>query len=116
MVLPETSLRQATLILSEKRLGLVMVVNGQNQLQGVFSVGDLARVMGELEGFQNVDLNAPISEFMVTNPLTIAPQELAAKAMRIMEDRSVLTLVVISENQRVVGVIQLYDILRAGIA
>lgn len=61
-------------------------------------------------------LDGPIGDHMKRLPLTVGPQELAAKALNVMENHSILTLVVTSPQTQVLGVIQLYDILRAGIA
>lgn len=117
LVSPETSLRRCMVLLAQKRLGLILIVDKNQQLQGVFSSGDLSRVMERLgmEG-ETLLLDGPIGDHMKRLPLTVGPQELAAKALNVMENHSILTLVVTSPQTQVLGVIQLYDILRAGIA
>lgn len=104
------SMRQTIHQLSDKQLGLVAVINSAKQLLGVFTVGDLMRLVEQ----QNDFLDQPISDFMKENPKIIEPQSLAAKALHIMETHSITCLVVVRE-QEPIGILQIYDILRAGI-
>ena len=110
LVEENTSMRQAIHQLSEKQLGIVIVVDGEQHLVGVFSVGDLMRLMEQEKDF----LDRPIHNFMMKHPKVIEANRLAAKALHTMETHSITCLVVTRQKQPI-GIIQIYDILRAGI-
>ena len=105
-----TLVRETIHQLSEKQLGIVVVLDEVKELAGVFTVGDLMRLIEK----QNDFLDHPISNFMTSNPKVSNPQDLAAKALHVMEVHSITCLVVV-ENKLPVGVLQIYDILRAGV-
>jgi arabinose-5-phosphate isomerase len=63
----------------------------------------------------NVDWPRPVADWMRTDPLTVAHDSMALAAKELMQENSVLTLVVTDSDNRVCGAVQLYDILRAGI-
>lgn len=105
-----TPMRQAIHQLSDKQLGILIVVNARQQLVGVFTVGDLMRLMEQQTDF----LDRPIAHFMVKHPKVIEASRLAAKALHIMETHSI-TCLVVTRQKAPVGIIQIYDILRAGI-
>ena len=60
-------------------------------------------------------LDKPLIEFTHPDPKTIAPEELAAKALHIMETHSITCLVVADPGNRPIGIVQIYYILRAGV-
>ena len=96
--------------MSQKRLGITLVTDQSGQLKGMVTDGDLRRLMENNKDISK--LNA--SNMMVKNPKTITQETLAAKAIQVMEEHSITSLVVSSEN-RIDGVIHLHDILKAGI-
>ncbi len=107
----DTSLRDALLEMTAKGLGMTTVVSGDGKLAGVFTDGDLRRV---LEG--NVDLRtAAIRDVMTPHGHTIGPGALAADAVRIMEERRINGLVVVDEADRPIGALNMHDLLRAGV-
>jgi len=79
-------------------------------LKGMVTDGDLRRLMENNKDISK--LNA--SNMMVKNPKTITQETLAAKAIQVMEEHSITSLIVSSENG-IDGVIHLHDILKAGI-
>ena len=96
--------------MSQKRLGITLVTDQSGQLKGMVTDGDLRRLMENNKDISK--LNA--SNMMVKNPETITQETLAAKAIQVMEEHSITSLVVSSENE-IDGVIHLHDILKAGI-
>jgi arabinose-5-phosphate isomerase len=111
-LVPETlPMREAMLTLSKKNLGIVVAHDSTGQISGVFTTGDLMRLVERQQDF----LEMPLSQFMSLHPRHIAPDELAAKALHLMETHSITCLVVADSNIRPVGIVQIYHILRAGV-
>ena len=96
--------------MSQKRLGITLVTDQRGQLKGMVTDGDLRRLMENNKDISK--LNA--SDMMVKNPKTITQETLAAKAIQVMEEHSITSLIVSNEN-KIEGVIHLHDILKAGI-
>ena len=96
--------------MSQKRLGITLVTDQSGQLKGMVTDGDLRRLMENNKDISK--LNA--SNMMVKNPKTITQETLAAKAIQVMEEHSITSLIVSSENG-IDGVVHLHDILKAGI-
>ncbi len=106
-----TPLSQALVEMTEKGFGMTTVVNQDNQLQGVFTDGDLRRSVD-----QGTDLSkATMAEVMSSNPKTVHHNLLAAEALGIMEERKITALVVEDDSHQAIGVIHMHDILRAGV-
>jgi arabinose-5-phosphate isomerase len=107
--LPATaSMRVCVVLLAEKR-GTVAVVDHDGRLLGVVTAGDLTRVMERNENFFDV----PVSEVMTRNPRTASPDDLGATSVGVMERAGVMALPVV-DNSRVVGMVHLHDLMRAG--
>jgi len=105
------SMRETLDVLSKKNLGIVIGVNEEQQLKGVFTTGDLMRLLEQKIEF----LDDSCFKHMNATPKTITSSILAAKALHLMETHSITCLVVTNEKQSPVGVVQIYDILRAGV-
>ena len=111
-VVPEVMLmREALNVLSRKNLGIVVAVNNDEKISGVFTTGDLMRLLEDGQSF----LDKPLIDFVNRAPKTIAPEDLAAKALHVMETHSITCLVVVDPENRPIGIIQIYYILRAGV-
>ena len=111
-VVPENMpMREALNVLSSKNLGIVVAVNRDEKISGVFTTGDLMRLLEYEQSF----LDKPLLEFTHPDPKTIAPEELAAKALHEMETHSITCLVVVDQENRPIGIVQIYYILRAGV-
>ena len=111
-VVPENMpMREALNVLSSKNLGIVVAVNRDEKISGVFTTGDLMRLLEDEQSF----LDKPLLEFTHPNPKTIAPEELAAKALHEMEKHSITCLVVVDQENRPIGIVQIYYILRSGV-
>ena len=95
-------------MMSSKRLGMTCVVDADGRLAGVFTDGDLRRLMTRQ---QNV-LSLTAGEVMTPNPVTIDRHLLAVEALKIMETRKITSVVVVDEDRRVEGVVHLHDLWR----
>ena len=106
VVAPETAMTDVIYEMSSKKLGMTTVQEA-GRLRGVISDGDLRRLL-EREG--GAALSKTAGEAMNTHPRTIAGAELAARALAILEERKITSLVVVDEDGRVEGVVHLHDL------
>ena len=107
----EQPLQDALLEMTEKGFGMTTIVDADNTLLGVFTDGDLRRVID-----QKVDISVTsMQEVMSANPKTISGDILAAEALTIMEASSITALIVEDQHSHPVGVLHMHDILRAGV-
>lgn len=107
----DATLKEALLQMTEKKLGMTTIVNAEGQLVGVFTDGDVRRILDK-----NIDIHTtPIHEVMSAQPKTIKKNLLAADALNMMETFKITSLVVVDEKSSPVGIIHIHDILRAGI-
>ena len=104
-------MRDALNVLSRKNLGIVVAVNNDEKISGVFTTGDLMRLLEDGQSF----LDKPLIDFVNRAPKTIAPEDLAAKALHVMETHSISCLVVLDPENHPIGIVQIYYILRAGV-
>lgn len=105
-VSPETRMSDVIFEMSSKKLGMT-TVQEDGKLRGVISDGDLRRLL-EREG--GAALSKTAGEAMNANPRTIAAGELAARALAILEERKITSLVVADGTGRVEGVVHLHDL------
>ena len=111
-VVPENILmREAMNVLSSKNMGIIVAINQNGKISGVFTTGDLMRLLEKGNNF----LEKPLQDFASPKPKTIAPEVLAAKALHIMETHSITCLVVTDTENRPIGIAQIYYILRSGV-
>jgi len=104
-------MREALIEMTAKRLGMTAVVDDSDRLVGLITDGDLRRALDEA-----MDLHAVTAgEAMTPDPFTIGPDELAARGLQYMEDRSINGLLVVDVGKRVVGALNMHDFLRAGV-
>jgi len=108
-VLPETLIREAILEITSKRLGATLVVDSDNILVGIFTDGDLRRLLHKEENIYN----RPTVEAMVKNPKTIHPEAILDAALAIMEKHAITSLPVVDDKNQPVGIIHLHDILKS---
>ena len=104
-VAPSAKMPDVIYEMSRKKLGVTAVVDG-DQLLGVISDGDLRRLL-EKRGKDALDLSA--GECMTKNPRTISPQEFAATALALMEEKKITSLMVV-QGTRLRGVVHLHDL------
>jgi arabinose-5-phosphate isomerase len=101
----------AILEMSAKKLGMTTVVDRAGALLGVITDGDLRRFLQQGGDFSKITAGSLVSR----RPKLIGPDELAAKAVEMMERYSITTLVVADNVKRIVGVVHLHDLLKHGI-
>ncbi len=106
VVAPTTPMTDVIYEMSSKKLGIT-TVQDQGRLRGVISDGDLRRLL-EREG--GAALSKTAGEAMNAHPRTIAAEELAAKALAILEERKITSLVVVDAAGTVEGVLHLHDL------
>jgi arabinose-5-phosphate isomerase len=107
----ETATLSETLVeMSRKRLGLSAVVDADGRLLGLYTDGDLRRTLDQ----PAVDLRTtPITAVMTRSPKTIGPEQLAVEAAQLMEAHQINALLVVDGERRVVGALNIHDLLRA---
>ena len=111
-VVPENApLREVIVEMTRKRKGMTTVIDGAGRLVGVITDGDLRRL--HLTGKSIDDLSA--GEVTSREPKTIRADDLAAKALEVMETWQITSLVIVDPGRRPVGLIHMHDILRAKI-
>ncbi|MET0377735.1 MAG: KpsF/GutQ family sugar-phosphate isomerase [Spongiibacteraceae bacterium] len=111
-VKPETPLSEALLVISAKGLGMTTVLDNSGVLLGIFTDGDLRRAIDHGTDIRNTRIDT----IMTRNSKTVQADMLAAEAMRIMDQNRISTLVAVDDQQRPTGVVDLKDLLRAGLA
>jgi len=109
LLAPDRPMRDCVVLLAERR-GTVAVVDQKGALVGVVTAGDLTRLMERTPDF----LGIPVAEVMTRTPKTSTPDELAAAAVRRMEEHGIMALPVVDGGRTVVGIVHLHDLMRAG--
>ncbi len=106
----DTNLSEALMEMTRKGLGMTAIVDSAQRLLGVFTDGDLRRAVDN----KNVDLRTtPVTALMTVQPKTITGDKLAIEAARLMEAHKIHALLVVDADQRVVGALNIHDLLRA---
>jgi arabinose-5-phosphate isomerase len=104
------SLSEALVEMTRKGLGMTAIVDEDRRLLGVFTDGDLRRAVDN----KNVDLRStPVTALMTAKPKTITGDKLAIEAARLMEAHKIHALLVVNADNRVVGALNIHDLLRA---
>ena len=100
----------AILEMNGKVLGMVGVKSDENELLGIFTDGDLRRIISK-----NIDIhNTKIKEVMTKNPKTVAPNTLAAELVSIMRKHSINSIFITDKN-KILGALNMQDLFRAGV-
>jgi arabinose-5-phosphate isomerase len=106
-VLPTTRMPDVIYEMSSKGLGLTAVVDPEGRLLGIITDGDLRRVMQKRS--QNV-LELTAAECLTKNPVTLSRSELAAAALRLMEQKKITSVLVVDPAGRLEGVLHIHDL------
>ena len=106
-----TKMSEALMEMTEKRFGCVGIVNGNGDLVGIITDGDLRRHM-------RADLmTAMVDDVMTRQPKTISPDMLASEMLEtINSSKPAVTVLMVAEGRKPVGIVHLHDLLRAGLA
>jgi len=109
VVAPHDQLLAVLPLMSEKGLGLVVVVDAQRRVQGVFTDGDLRRLLAT-----GADVTAmPVEQVMQRQPQQLSPDALAAEAARVMEERRITSVLAVDQHGTLQGVLNSNDLMRA---
>ena len=107
----DTNLSGALIEISQKGLGMTTVVDRQGAMIGIFTDGDLRRTLD-----RPIDIHTtPIGDIMTRNGKTIFEDQLAAEALKLMEDLKINALPVINRDGKLTGALNMHDLLRAGV-
>jgi arabinose-5-phosphate isomerase len=118
---PDTRLADALLEMTRKRMGMVLIVADNRILTGIFTDGDLRRLLERDHDIRSLS----IGQVMTRNPAVIEPEALASSAARLMEDRRITQLAVVrtvpnvhaqEPSLQLVGALQVHDLLSAKVA
>jgi len=111
VVSDKAHIKDALVEMSLKGLGMTAVTNSQNQLLGVFTDGDLRRILDA-----KVDIHQDnIASVMTKSPTTAHADMLAAEALKIMEDQKINGLIIINDNNEPIGAMNMHDLLKSGV-
>jgi len=104
------TISQALVEMTKKNLGMTTVMNEDGTLLGIYTDGDVRRTLD-----RNLDIhNTCIQDVMTKSVKTISADLLAAEAVKIIETYKITSLVVTDDAQKVIGVIHMHDLLKAG--
>ncbi len=105
------SLRTTLLEMTQKGLGMTLILAPDQRLAGIFTDGDLRRALDK-----GIDVReANIDDLMTHGGKTARPEMLAAEALKIMEDHKISSLPVVNEHNKAIGALNMHDLLRAGV-
>lgn len=104
-------IKDALMEISKKGLGMTAIVNYKGELTGIFTDGDLRRILDE-----QVDIHHDtIDSVMILNPVVANQEMLAAEALKIMQDKKINGLIVINQQQKPIGAMNMHDLLSSGV-
>jgi len=108
----ETKLKDAIVVMSEGRLGNVLITDEKGKLTSVLSDGDLRRALMN----SDFSIECKVEDIATKNPKTINDKNLlASDALKIIEDYKIQLLVVVDDKDKLIGVIHIHDLIEAGI-
>lgn len=109
VVRPDTPLAEALVEMTRSGLGLTAIVDDAGQVAGIFTDGDLRRVFERGHDLRE----ARMADVMTRNCKTVGPDLLAAEALRIMQEHKINALLVVDPSRRLLGALNMHDLLRA---
>jgi len=111
LVSPQQTLSDVLLKISQKALGMAGIIDEQGKLLGIFTDGDLRRVLDD-----RIDIHkTQIQQVMTTNSITARPEMLAAEVLKLMQKHKISSLFVTDTNGKPIGAINMQLLLQAGI-
>ncbi|EKF9133719.1 arabinose-5-phosphate isomerase KdsD [Vibrio cholerae] len=109
-VAPQALIRDALLEISQKGLGMTAIVDEQNTLLGIFTDGDLRRILDK-----RIDIHSTvIADVMTRQPTVAQPNLLAVEGLNLMQAKRINGLMLV-ENNKLVGALNMHDLLKAGV-
>ncbi|PLY16526.1 MAG: D-arabinose 5-phosphate isomerase [Sedimenticola sp.] len=111
VVTQDAELKEALMEMTNKGLGMTAVIDPQGRIAGIYTDGDLRRTLD-----RQLDLRqCKVAEVMTRQCKTIPADILAAEALTIMEDNKINALIIVDPQQKVIGAINMHDLLKAGV-
>lgn len=104
------TMRSCVVLLAERR-GIVAVVDSQQRVIGVVTSGDLTRLMERRDDF----LAVPVADVMTRDPKLSEPEELGGAAVYRMQQYGIMAMPVVDDARRLLGIVHLHDLMRAGL-
>jgi len=110
-ILPESAtMREAVVQLAERR-GIAIVLNNSGKVSGVLTTGDLSRLMEHEENVFPIE----VTKVMNRNPKVARADELGSAVVYRMETHGIIAMPVLNGDDKIVGVVHLHDLMRAGV-
>ena len=103
-------LKEVLYQISEKRMGMAIIIDGKKNLEGIFTDGDLRRILETT----SINFDSKISKFMKKNPLTIEPDKNISDAINLLNTKKINQLVVLNKNKKVMGALSIHTLLEKG--
>ena len=111
---PSATMRQAVVELAERR-GIVIATDDQRRVLGVFTAGDMTRLMERSDGKSGKDIfDIRLADVMTKGPKVARDDELASAVVYRMEKHGIMAMPVVDASDRIVGVVHLHDLMRGG--
>jgi arabinose-5-phosphate isomerase len=107
----ETTLAEGLLEVTSKGLGMTAIVDDSMRVLGVFTDGDLRRALDRAADLRTTRMD----QVMTAGPKSVLPSTLAAEAVHLMETHRITSLMVLDDKGKLVGVLHVHDLLRAGV-
>jgi arabinose-5-phosphate isomerase len=107
----DATLAAGLMEVTSKRLGMTAIVDDSMHVLGVFTDGDLRRALDRAADLHTTRMD----QVMSRNPKSVRPNMLAAEAVHLMETHSITSLVVLDADAKLVGALNVHDLLRAGV-
>ena len=108
-VTADVSLAAALLEITQKGMGMTAIVDADDHPIGVFTDGDLRRLIEKVQDFTKI----VIRDVMHANPRRVGPEQLAVDAVHVMEEHRINQMLVVDANGRLVGALHIHDLTRA---
>lgn len=105
------SVRDALMEVTAKSLGLAAIIDSDGVLKGIFTDGDLRRVIDAKKDVHNT----PIRDVMTQNPITASSDMLAAEALNLMESKNISGLVIVGSDKKPIGALNMLSLVKSGV-
>jgi len=107
----QATLSETLLEMTSKGMGMTAIIDSEQKVLGIYTDGDLRRTLDK-----NIDIHTtPITEVMTRGCTTVEQNMLAAEALRIMQDKKINGALVTDKDNRLVGALNMHDLLQAGV-
>jgi len=104
-ILPDTTVKETILSMTEGRSGCAVIVDDEDKLMGIFTDGDFRRHANEMTILDN-----PVKQYMTVNPESLYSDQMAVNVLKLIESKHVDDIVVIDRDNKVVGIVDSQDL------